>query len=61
MDRVAEGNEALISACRTYQTRLNGSFRRYCQLKIRQAIEYALAEVASFPIVLWEGETHHSA
>ena len=59
MDRIAEGNVALLSACRTYQPRLNGSFRRYCQLKIRQAIEYALAEVAIFPVVVWEGESHH--
>ena len=61
MDRIAEGNVALISACRTYLPRLDGSFRRYCQLKIRKAIEYALAEVASFRVVAWESETHHSA
>lgn len=59
MDRIAEGNVALMSACRTYKPRLNGSFRRFCQLKIRQAIEYALAEVAIFPVVVWEGESHH--
>ena len=61
MDRIAEGNVALLSACRTYQPRLNGSFRRFCLMEIRKAIEHALAEVSSFPVVLWEGETHQSA
>ena len=55
----AEGNVALISACRNYLPLLDGSFRRYCQLRIRKAIEHALAEVASFRVVVWEGETHH--
>ncbi|MFH2051979.1 MAG: hypothetical protein ABIK96_05880 [bacterium] len=59
MDRIAEGNVALISACRNYLPLLDGSFRRYCQLRIRKAIEHALAEVASFRVVVWEGETHH--
>jgi len=56
MDRIAEGNVALISACRNYLPRLDGSFRRYCQQKIREAIEHALAEVASFRVVVWEEE-----
>ena len=51
MDRVAEGNVALISACRRHLPGRDGSFRGYCVAKIRKAIEYALAEVESFRIV----------
>jgi RNA polymerase nonessential primary-like sigma factor len=54
MDRIAEGNVALMSACRNYLPRLDGSFRRYCQRKIREAIEYALAEAANYRVVVWE-------
>lgn len=61
MDRVAEGNVALISACRNYQPHLDGSFRRYCRSKIRKAIEHAIAEVAGFRVVVWESEPHPSA
>lgn len=51
MDRVAEGNVALLSACRRHLPGRDGSFRGYCVAKIRKAIEYALAEVESFRIV----------
>lgn len=60
MDRIAEGNVALVSACRNYLPRLDGSFRRYCLQKIRRAIESALAEAAGFRVVVWKGEMHHS-
>jgi DNA-directed RNA polymerase sigma subunit (sigma70/sigma32) len=51
MDRVAEGNVALIVACRRFQPGLYHSFRGYCLQKIREAIENALEEVASFRAV----------
>jgi hypothetical protein len=59
MDRIAEGNVALMSACRNYLPRLDGSFRGYCALKIRKAIEYALGEVAGLRVVLREREWCH--
>ncbi len=61
MDRIAEGNVALISACRTYLPQLGGSFRRYCQQEIRKAIEHALADVANLRVVVWESATGHAA
>jgi DNA-directed RNA polymerase sigma subunit (sigma70/sigma32) len=59
MDRIAEGNVALMSACRNYLPQLDGSFRGYCALKIRKAIEYALGEVAGFRVELREREWSH--
>ena len=51
MDRIAEGNVALLSACRRHLPGRDGSFRGHCVAKIRKAIDYALAEVESFRIV----------
>jgi DNA-directed RNA polymerase specialized sigma subunit len=61
MDRIAEGNVALMSACRDHLPLRDGSFRRYCRLKIREAIEFALAEVTGFRDIEEEVETHHPA
>ncbi|MFH1845459.1 MAG: sigma factor [bacterium] len=60
MDRVAEGNVALISACRRFRPGLDGSFRGYCLLMIRKAIEYAYAEAAGFRIVRPKSEWYLS-
>jgi DNA-directed RNA polymerase sigma subunit (sigma70/sigma32) len=61
MDRIAEGNVALMSACRDHLPRRDGSFRRYCRLKIREAIEFAIAEATGFRNVEEAKETHHPA
>ena len=52
---------ALKSAYRNYLIWMDGSFRHYCQLKIRKAIEQTLAEIVSHQVVEWENETHLSA
>ncbi len=61
MDRIAEGNVALMSACRRHLPGRDGSFRGHCVAKIRKAIEYALAEVESFRIVSRDRGAYPSA
>ncbi|MFH1843347.1 MAG: hypothetical protein ABIF77_09065 [bacterium] len=61
VDRIAAGNVALISAHRRYQPELDNSFRGHCLLKIREAIEHALAEVADLRIVRSGNDWGHSA
>ncbi|MFH1843346.1 MAG: hypothetical protein ABIF77_09060 [bacterium] len=61
LDRIAEGNVALIQACRHYHLGLDGSFRGYCLLKIHKAIDYALAKAAGFRIIRWDDGWPHPA
>ncbi|MFH1845458.1 MAG: hypothetical protein ABIF77_19915 [bacterium] len=60
LDRFAAGNAALISASRRYHPELDGTFRGHCLLKIREAIEQTLAEVAGLRIVRPESGWGHT-